>query len=505
MGTQGFFEELEGELDKRYKEGDLLVKLVQWYSPKVIAAGLVLATIAAPFLGMLYSSSRQDFERQVRQEAKQEILRSKKECEQEFNELKARLDVGQEQVQKKEEELYEKEHSLRLRKIEVDSTARIAEFDKTYLRANENLLQAKKDLFNQMLDKRECSLDTKEAELNEKEAELNKREAGLNDAEKKIEQMFLDNVTNHMLFSRVLDLNYNAVLDLLDTEISKRFLGGIDIFSSEYIEAVRYIYSPAVIKKLEQYGISTHVICIDEKTIVVPDHAEIGTVIENVPPDFLHDFVVNPKGKEGLEEMLHNTCVTECNPVYFTLPEGGCGSGFVLCDNYVVTANHVAKFLNPGSYVRFEDGKKIEVSKDSIIASSAEHDIAIIKCDFTGYKPVALQEDAAQESCVLVPRSKHSVNSEKGATVKGIVRRVERVCFDSPAMEPDTLPAIEGTDRYLASLTVYPGDSGSAVLNQKGELIGVAVGVYSACDGAASIVRAKYLKKLLDFYMKKTE
>jgi V8-like Glu-specific endopeptidase len=49
------------------------------------------------------------------------------------------------------------------------------------------------------------------------------------------------------------------------------------------------------------------------------------------------------------------------------------------------------------------------------------------------------------------------------------------------------------------------GDSGSPILNAGNEVVGIASSGHKDKIGATNIVRAKYLRKLLEFYQRKNK
>lgn len=161
MGIHEYLCRLEKKLDAEYKESSAIAKILQRHSPTMIAAGLVIAAVSAPFIGFLYSSAKADYEQRVKQEA----LQYESKCKQELGRQKAVLDSEWRQIEEKKEELCQKETDLGYKAMEVDSAARIAEFDGKYLKIKEQIIDAKKDILARQLDKREQALQEAEQKI----------------------------------------------------------------------------------------------------------------------------------------------------------------------------------------------------------------------------------------------------------------------------------------------------------------------------------------------------
>jgi S1-C subfamily serine protease len=183
------------------------------------------------------------------------------------------------------------------------------------------------------------------------------------------------------------------------------------------------------------------------------------------------------------------------------------GSGFILGNRYIATAYHVVEDLDEIE-LKFNNGKKILTKKDDcLVAYSKERDIALLKLDFDGYSPVCIEENLSANDPVYFNRPVSGSNFQQGSKVEGVLNSIESMAFYSLINKDKNAPGpgIIGTNLYLATLQALRGDSGSAVLDKNGCVVGVASSIHSHALGATCIVQAKYLKKLLEFYSKKAE
>ena len=139
-------------------------------------------------------------------------------------------------------------------------------------------------------------------------------------------------------------------------------------------------------------------------------------------------------------------------------------SGFLIAEDLVVTNYHVAG--NPersGLAVRLFDGRMFMV--EDVVASSERYDLAVLRLPKTGIKPIALGQSApvgAKVNLISHPNRKFYTLSE-GRVARYFVMQRNRKPV--PAM---TITADFGR-----------GSSGAPVLNEEGQVVGIAASTES--------------------------
>lgn len=164
------------------------------------------------------------------------------------------------------------------------------------------------------------------------------------------------------------------------------------------------------------------------------------------------------------------------------------GSGFFIQPSYIATNYHVIEGATV-AYVRLV-GKQTTYRVENIAATDPEHDLAILKVSNTN--PVVLS--LANSDKVEIGEEIYAVGNPKGweGTVSnGIVSSIRG----------------EGNNKWIQiTAPISPGSSGGAVLNAKGEVIGIATLADFSIDPNSKINRVQnlnfavpsnYLKALL--------
>ncbi|MGB6154356.1 MAG: trypsin-like peptidase domain-containing protein, partial [Castellaniella sp.] len=171
-------------------------------------------------------------------------------------------------------------------------------------------------------------------------------------------------------------------------------------------------------------------------------------------PDFMPPGF-GPQGPQGQGPQVqpHNKS-QQPGPKERTVPRG-IGSGFILSsDGYVLTNNHVVDNSN-GIFVTMTSGKEY---KAKVIGTDARTDIALLKIDATGLKPLTIgdSDKLRKGQWVLAIGSPFGLDSTVTA---GIVSAINRDTGDY-------LPFIQ-TD-----VAVNPGNSGGPLINLQGQVVG---------------------------------
>ena len=164
------------------------------------------------------------------------------------------------------------------------------------------------------------------------------------------------------------------------------------------------------------------------------------------------------------------------------------GSGFFIRPNYIATNYHVIEG-GTAAYVKLV-GQEATYTVESIAATDKEHDLAVLK--LSGITAPALP--LANSDAVQIGENIYAVGNPQGweGTVSnGIISSIRG----------------EGNNKWIQiTAAVSPGSSGGAVLNNKGEVIGIATLAYFKIDPQLKVNRSQninfavpsnYLKALL--------
>lgn len=171
--------------------------------------------------------------------------------------------------------------------------------------------------------------------------------------------------------------------------------------------------------------------------------------------------------------------------VYFGIqkPDGviSQGSGFFIRSNYIATNYHVIEGAT-AAYIKLV-GKQTTYRVENIAAIDPEHDLAILK--ISNINPVVLP--LANSDKVEIGETVYAVGNPKGLEgtfSKGIVSAIQT----------------GGNNKWIQiDASISPGSSGGAVLNSKGEVIGIATAIHKDEDAQNLnfVVPSNYLKALL--------
>jgi putative serine protease PepD len=157
----------------------------------------------------------------------------------------------------------------------------------------------------------------------------------------------------------------------------------------------------------------------------------------------------------------------------------GTGSGFIFReDGYIVTNNHVAApAVNSGKLTVYLEDKTSFVAK--LVGRNASYDLAVLKIDATGLKPVNIGDSNA----INVGDLTVAFGSPLGLTgtvTSGIVSAINRPVTAGGADDQSFISAIQ-TDA-----AINPGNSGGPLVNGQGQVIGVNSAIATLGNGTQS-------------------
>ena len=130
------------------------------------------------------------------------------------------------------------------------------------------------------------------------------------------------------------------------------------------------------------------------------------------------------------------------------------GSGWVVAPGAVVTNEHVARTGTGDIYIDYSDGERVECYT---VVSDRDMDLAVLKCDTGGRRPVALGGTAVPDTPVV------AVGYPEGVGPTVTAGRIT-----------DERPVVRGIDTVGFTAAIEPGSSGSPVVDPSGRVLAIA-------------------------------
>jgi len=197
----------------------------------------------------------------------------------------------------------------------------------------------------------------------------------------------------------------------------------------------------------------------------LPVVVQINTVIEQIIPAFRNPFDFffgNEAPKQGEQKR----------------EQPGLGSGVIVKQDgnkvYVLTNNHVAEKAKEIK-VKLNDGKEFDAK---IIGNDSRTDLALVMFETKEKVPVAIlgdSDDLEVGDIVLAVGSPYGFES---TVTMGIISALGR----------HALKGIAGfTDYIQTDASINPGNSGGALINMKGEIVGINTWIASASGGSVGV------------------
>jgi len=140
------------------------------------------------------------------------------------------------------------------------------------------------------------------------------------------------------------------------------------------------------------------------------------------------------------------------------------GSGDILtADGYIVTNDHVVQGFS-NYRVQLSNGATYTAQ---LIGESADDDLAVIKINATGLTPIAFADSSKAQKGDFVVAVGNPLDLGESFSF-GIVSALNRTASEAPNGPAGTLTGLIQT-----SAPINPGNSGGALVNLKGQLIGI--------------------------------
>lgn len=225
----------------------------------------------------------------------------------------------------------------------------------------------------------------------------------------------------------------------------------------------------------------------NEKVKIVSEESVVIDIVEKVTPSVV---------TVGIEQRVINFDPFDI----FQRPQGtqkdqDIGSGFIVNNGLIVTNKHVVDA--PGKYkVITHDGKKFDV--ESIYRDPA-NDIAIVKINATGLKPVEMGDSSKIKVGQLVVAVGTPLGEFRGSVTKGIISGIGRGITAGSPFEgfAERLDNVIQTDA-----AINPGNSGGPLVNSSSQVIGVNTAIASGAENIGFAIPINVVKEALDNFNK---
>ena len=177
--------------------------------------------------------------------------------------------------------------------------------------------------------------------------------------------------------------------------------------------------------------------------------------------------------------------------------ELGLGSGVVVSqDGYIITNWHVAGDKFSTCYVTLEDGKSYS---GNVVWADSDLDLAIVKMSVGGLKSIDIGNSDELKIGQDVWAIGNPVGVEFQRTItKGIVSGLNRTVKIEDENGKTYMEDLIQTDASINS-----GNSGGALINKKGELIGINTIKIASAEGIGFAVPINIVKPIITSFMQK--
>ena len=202
-----------------------------------------------------------------------------------------------------------------------------------------------------------------------------------------------------------------------------------------------------------------------------------STVVETSNPNLSQVSLTNYSdtaiyaAQKALPSMVSISVEYDVNYMGMKKAVAGSGSGVILSeDGYILTNNHVISSADSSSFYQVSDAKSIKVKiygddteySAEIIGTDSQTDLAVLKIDKTGLTPAELGDSSSVQIGAFVLAIGNPYNLDYSVTA-GIISALNR----EMTVENTTYNVIQ------ADCAINSGNSGGALVNGKGEVIGI--------------------------------
>ncbi len=177
--------------------------------------------------------------------------------------------------------------------------------------------------------------------------------------------------------------------------------------------------------------------------------------------------------KANIDSVVSINTKTTTNVFNQTVESASAGSGFIItADGYIVTNYHVIDSANDVK-VTLYSGAEYDAK---IIGGDSDYDIAVLKIDATGLKPVTVGDSSKLQIGDDIAAIGNPLGELTFSMSEGIVSCVDRAIN------------VDGTPFNMIQVTaaINPGNSGGPLFNTYGEVVGIVSAKYSGYANTAA-------------------
>ena len=174
----------------------------------------------------------------------------------------------------------------------------------------------------------------------------------------------------------------------------------------------------------------------------------------------------------------------------------GLGSGIIITDNgYILTNQHVVGSKYSNCYVTLENG---QVYDGTVVWADTNIDLAIVKISANNLQYM----EVGDSDQILLAQDVYAIGNPIGiefqrTVTKGIISGINRTIKIEDAEESNYMEDLIQTDA-----TINEGNSGGALINERGELIGINTVKISDAEGIGFAVPINIIKPIIEKLIK---
>lgn len=223
---------------------------------------------------------------------------------------------------------------------------------------------------------------------------------------------------------------------------------------------------------------STEIVPSEGKIKIVQEESVITDVVDNVSPSVVTVSIVRTRSLGRIFEIdpmdPFNIFQPRQNQGQSQKVEQDIGSGFIVdADGLIVTNKHVVADTQAKYKVVTKDDKSYEVAK---IYRDPANDLAIIKIDGSGLKPVTMGDSAKLKVGQMAIAIGTALGEFRNTVTVGVISGLGRGITAGSPFEG----YVERLDNVIQTdAAINPGNSGGPLLNSQGQVVGVNAAVSS--------------------------
>ena len=219
-----------------------------------------------------------------------------------------------------------------------------------------------------------------------------------------------------------------------------------------------------------------------QTTIYHGEHTPVAVTVASVPS--ATQLTPAQVYAANVDACVGITVSTTTNVFGYTTTAAATGSGFVITeDGYIVTNHHVIEEATRDKSVpitvSFQNG---ESYKAKLVGSEADNDVAVLKIEAQGLKPVVLGDSDK----LVVGEAVYAIGNPLGeltySLTDGLVSALDRVITTGSSNDAVSLNMLQ------TNCAINSGNSGGPLFNAYGEVIGITTAKMSGSSAASATI-----------------